>query len=164
MSSFSAVSPRPCRAAESGSTSRATASSAPTGLLPRRHRGFVEVELTLGRTGAVGQTGLGVAFEQFLEHVARLGRIDQVRRDHRVEHQRVHVDAVVEQGPHQGLGVVRRHLPAIDRYQRAQGVGDFGLGDDLGGYPRDLAQAHLGDQCEPFDRRTPLGTGPRRRH
>ena len=137
---------------------------APAGLLPRRHRGVVEVELTLGRTGAVGQAGLGVAVEQFFEHVARLGRIDQVRRDHRVEHQRVHVDPVIEQSPHQGLGVVRRELAAIDRHQRAQGIGDRGLGDDLSGDPRHVAHRHVGDEREPFDRRAPFGTSERRRH
>ena len=125
----------------------------------------VEVELALGRGAVGGQLDLGVPAQHLVQQVARLGGVEQVSGDGGIERQGAHVDAGVEQRPHDRLGLVGGDRPAPGRrgrHQLAEG-GLHGLvGQQLGRQPRHVARAGIGDDGQALERRAALAALPRR--
>ena len=124
-------------------------------------RPLLEGELALGGAGVGRQLEVGVAQQQLAQHVAGLGRVEQVGGQLGVDGQGAHVDVDAQQGADERLGVVRGDRAGgeyvLQRGPHARVV------EDRGGEHEHLGHFAVGHQRQRVDRRASRGSRPRRR-
>ena len=138
-----------------GSIKRSTAKRVPADLLCAIDRIVAEGQLARRGCGVgARQLAMCVPDQYLAEGIASVGRIEQVRRDLRVERELVHVDAFVEHRHHDRFGVVRRDRAAAIAEQVDQHLSHRRLEQQITRDPRDIGQRRVD-----HDGQTAEGTG-----